>query len=269
MASLGQELRKLRESRNISIEEIASSTKIIGRYIQAVEEDRFDAMPGGFFILGIIRSYAKYLGLDPDETLRRYREAGLIPKPAYTESARATAEPPLEAARRSPARIAGVAVIAIVSIAVIFLWRARRPHPSAPQVKTDAAVTEVQPVTPPQPAPNPESTAQAPIEEWRGVTIDISFQDDTWIRVYADGVLKVEGQFPAGQKARASADKELVLEVGNAGGMTFLLNGKPAKSLGRTAQVLKDVRITPENMQEFLERKDAPASPTGTTGSGH
>ncbi len=264
MASLGQELRKVRESRNISIEEIASSTKIIGRYIQAVEDDRFDAMPGGFFITGIIRSYAKYLGLDPDDVLRRYREAGLLSKPAYSGPVPTAVEPPLEAARRSPARIAVLLVIGVVSIAVVLLWRARRPQPAAPQVKADAAITEIQPVTPP-PAPKPAAPAPAE-EEWKGVTIDIAFQEDTWIQVYADGALKIDGLFPAGQRARARADKAIVLQVGNAGGMTFLLNGKPAKSLGRSGQVLTDIRITPENMQEFIEKKDAPPNGNGASG---
>jgi len=78
MASIGQALREEREARNISIEEIASATKIVSRYLDALEADRLDQMPGGFFIRGIIRTYARSIGLDPEEVLNRYKEAGLL-----------------------------------------------------------------------------------------------------------------------------------------------------------------------------------------------
>ena len=69
MTELGLALKEEREKRNISLEEIASTTKIVPRYLEALENDRFDIMPGGFFIKGIIRTYARAIGLDPDEVL--------------------------------------------------------------------------------------------------------------------------------------------------------------------------------------------------------
>src|SRR4030043_451988 len=81
MASLGQTLKEEREARNISIEEIAAATKIVPRYLEALEADRLDIMPGGFFIRGIIRTYARFLGLDGDEVLARYKTAGLVAEP--------------------------------------------------------------------------------------------------------------------------------------------------------------------------------------------
>ena len=78
MASLGESLREEREARNISLEEIASATKIVSRYLEALETDRLDLMPGGFFIRAIIRSYARAVGLDPDKVLERYKAAGIL-----------------------------------------------------------------------------------------------------------------------------------------------------------------------------------------------
>ena len=78
MASIGQSLREEREARNISVEEIAVATKIVSRHLEALEADRLDMMPGGFFVKGIIRAYASAIGLDPDEVLGRYKAAGLI-----------------------------------------------------------------------------------------------------------------------------------------------------------------------------------------------
>ena len=258
MASLGQELKKEREARNISIEEMAASTKIVGRYLRALEDDRIDTMPGGFFIKGIIRSYAAYIGLDVDEILKKYREQGLLPEPARSRSARSrAAEAALLETPKTTRRILAAAAVLVVVIGLVFLWRARRPEPASPSSPAAAAAPLNEPYTPPP----EQKPAAAPVEEWKGVTMDISFQDQTWIQVFADGVLRIDGEFPAGETVQARADNELLVTVGNAGGMTFLLNGRPAKVLGRPGAVLKDIRITPQNYRDFLEEKEPDSAP--------
>ncbi|MBP7706151.1 MAG: helix-turn-helix domain-containing protein [Candidatus Aminicenantes bacterium] len=328
MAGIGPSLKEAREARHISLEEIASATKIVPRYLEALESDRFDLMPGGFFVKGIIRTYAKAVGLDPDEVLGRYRAAGLLgepepkkrfvlkppaPAPAQPEdtSARpagpAAAEKPepdlsiedaprprlSEAARRRLLGLAWRTLAALLLVAVLaVLWSNRRPRPpeekpaTAAPAETAAATTQAPvpaqqvpdgtagPVSPaaapvdakvtPAPAAAEPVPAPAPAveEAARGIEIEISFQAETWINVLADGVLKVEGVFPPGATARTRAEAKLLIHTGNAGGFTFLLNGRPAKPLGRSGQVLTDVKITPDNMAEFLEVRE-PAVPEG------
>ena len=77
MASLGQDLKRERELRGISLKEISSSTKISLRFLQALEEDRLDILPGNFFIKAILRTYAKFIGLEEDYVLNKYYEASL------------------------------------------------------------------------------------------------------------------------------------------------------------------------------------------------
>ena len=74
MASIGQELKRERELRGIPLQEIADSTKINIRFLRALEEDQFDILPEKFFTRGIIRTYAKYLGLDEESVLNIYLE---------------------------------------------------------------------------------------------------------------------------------------------------------------------------------------------------
>ena len=78
MASLGQELRRERELRGISLNEISDSTKIGIRYLRALENDNLEILPGRFFTKGIIRAYAKYLGLDEESVLNKYYEDILL-----------------------------------------------------------------------------------------------------------------------------------------------------------------------------------------------
>ncbi len=333
MASLGQWLREEREARSISLEEIASATKIVPRYLEALENDRLDVMPGGFFIKGIIRTYAHAVGLDPEEVLGRYKAAGLlsagpehgrniVAKPAEVTPPQiepappavvpeAPAEPivisepaPAPVRKAEPALLfeeaskpeepsgarrrflawtwRGLAVLA-VGCAVFFvlrstLSRSRPPQPQPSTVVGQSVLPPAQkagPAPPPgtaptsvpaseaasQPAPKPQAPPVAG-EVWKGVTIEIVFQADTWIQVYTDGDLKINGLFPAGATARAQADEKVLIHTGNAGGFTFRLNGQPAKSLGRSGQVLTDIKITPENLKDFLEGP-SPGLPAG------
>jgi cytoskeleton protein RodZ len=341
MASLGQELREAREARHISLEEIASSTKIVRRYLEALENDHLELMPGGFFIKGIIRSYARAIGLDGEEILAKYRDAGLLGEPEHKRQVVfATAAPPLppplpsvspaepppppgpgpepdaapEAApppeeaspsehppapglliepapmselspvarRRVFAWAWRILAVLAVIVVLIVLWSSRRPRPpqarpavAAPatvlaertlpsdlQKAPDAAPAASSSAQPAQTAPGaalrpePEPEPPVPAEQaWKGVTIEITFHATTWIQVFGDGEIKINGVFPAGTTARAQADDLLLLHTGNAGGFTFLLNGQPAKPLGRSGQFLSDIKITPENSKTFLEAR--------------
>ena len=352
MTSLGQELREEREARHISIEEIASATKIVSRYLEAIEADHLDVMPGEFFIKGIIRSYARVIGLDGEVVLAKYRAAGLIgepehkrhllsrsepakPEPASSGNAapKPSAEPamrpvpkvppeppappvqkpapepaqepvpklppeqPLQPASKPspihdpterliaksapevprPSRlklslatvlrtraVVWAALGTLVGLAVIFLIvlpMLRRPPRASVQATTQAPAVSAQPISPPVQEPK---TQPPPVVEvvWKGVTIEIRFEAETWIQIYADGVLKVNGVVPPGTTAKAQADEQILIDTGNAGGFGFLLNGKPAKPLGRFGQVLNNIKITPENVKDFLEA-ETPARPAG------
>src|SRR5436190_15764213 len=73
--SFGSWLRQQREIRNINLREISDNTKIAMRYLEALEEDRFEVLPAPIFAKGFLREYAKYVGLDPDEVVNFYLTA--------------------------------------------------------------------------------------------------------------------------------------------------------------------------------------------------
>jgi cytoskeleton protein RodZ len=75
MSEFGRELRSERESRGIALDAISDSTKISRRYLAALEQERFEQLPGGVFNKGIVRSYARVVGLDEDFWVGRYIEA--------------------------------------------------------------------------------------------------------------------------------------------------------------------------------------------------
>ena len=72
MQTIGNYLKSGREARNIRLSEVARSTKISKWYLDCLEKDEFDKIPGGPYIKGYIASYASYIGIEEDEILKRY-----------------------------------------------------------------------------------------------------------------------------------------------------------------------------------------------------
>src|SRR5215472_7999945 len=74
MSSFGEYLRREREMRGVTLEEIAESTKISTRLLRALEQEHFSDLPGGVFTRSFIRHYADYLGLDSEHVLAEYKQ---------------------------------------------------------------------------------------------------------------------------------------------------------------------------------------------------
>ena len=75
MGKFGDKLKREREMRGVTLDEIAEATKIGTRSLRALEEERFDQLPGGIFNKGFVRSYARFLGLDEEQAVSDYLAA--------------------------------------------------------------------------------------------------------------------------------------------------------------------------------------------------
>lgn len=75
MASFGEKLRRERELRKVTLDEIAAVTKIGTRSLKALEDENFAILPGGIFNKGFVRSYARFLGMDEDQAVADYQAA--------------------------------------------------------------------------------------------------------------------------------------------------------------------------------------------------
>jgi cytoskeleton protein RodZ len=92
LPSFGEKLKLEREKRKITLEQISVSTKIGTRMLQALEEDKFNQLPGGIFNKGFVRAYSRFVGLDEDQTVAEYLQAsGDVPS-VQTEIAAQEAE---------------------------------------------------------------------------------------------------------------------------------------------------------------------------------
>jgi cytoskeletal protein RodZ len=246
MIPIGQDMKRERELRGVSLKEIAESTKINIRFLRALEEDQFDVLPGKFFTRGIIREYAKYLGLEEDSVLNKYHDALQALRKDEKEEDTFAESSSVNIKKVIRFAALGAAVIAVV-VTLFFIFGGKEATP---------------PIQPPPSGTTPQREAVAPPAESEAVedtedtikelNLAIAFHLDTWIQVYADGELIYEGIKLPGGKLQVIAQEELVIDVGNAGGFTFTLNGHKGKPLGPSGAVEKNIRITLDNFENFI-----------------
>jgi cytoskeleton protein RodZ len=103
MASFGERLKKEREQKGISLEDISLETKIGTRLLRALEEEHFDQLPGGIFNKCFVRAYARHLGLDEEQTIADYM-AAIGPPPVTVEEKFPVQIPHHEPPREHPSR---------------------------------------------------------------------------------------------------------------------------------------------------------------------
>lgn len=72
MPSFGEELKRERELREISLREVAEATKVNIRFLEAMERNDFSSLPGGLFNKGFVRAYAQFVGIDPEAMVNAY-----------------------------------------------------------------------------------------------------------------------------------------------------------------------------------------------------
>lgn len=134
-ATFGEELRREREIRGISVKEIAEATKVSRRFLEAIENDDYRSLPAPVFSRGFVREYARYLGLDSDDMVARYihhthaiEDPDLSEMPEPLHSDRITGEIPRPYARVDR-NIWIFVVLLLICIGAIFgvrAWMARR-----------------------------------------------------------------------------------------------------------------------------------------------
>src|SRR4051812_38517133 len=177
LASFGEELRREREIRGISLKEIADATKISKRFLEALERNDHKTLPAPVFTRGFVRQYARYLGLSTEDIVNRYNYAAAgddrIEKSAHLDRLvqPVTIEPPPPRKGIPPVyarvdRNIYITIAIIIALALVGWWafRYKQQH-NAEQAEarpvviasTSAAAPKPQPVaTAPSPATNPD-----------------------------------------------------------------------------------------------------------------
>jgi cytoskeleton protein RodZ len=254
LLGIGERLRNAREAKGLSLRAVADLTRIRAIYLQALEEERFDELPGAVYARGFLRTYADALGLDADRLLDAYPGALEPPPPAPIGT---TAEIPIQpAAPRSRLRVIatyaavvlGAGLLAIGIVGYLQLRQFNEPvppeaiappksaTPEAPAAEQPPAApapapsqsaspdTAVKPVVPPVATPEPPEPPQPVVVD--GVNLEIRTQGISWLRVTADGTRVFQGLLHEGETRRWQARRRLTIRVGNAPAVQVMVNGR-------------------------------------------
>ena len=133
MDSIGEILRVSREKQNYTLEQVARDTRISKRYVQALEEEEFAVFPGETYLIGFLRNYSEYLGLNPEEMISLYKNTKLQEQPIPMEE--------LIHGEKKPSLLgwiaALIAVLALIGVGSYFLirrYRSLEPEEALPEV---------------------------------------------------------------------------------------------------------------------------------------
>lgn len=315
MVSVGAYLRDLRTRRGVGLDEVARTTRVAQRYLQALEDDAFEDLPAPVFIRGFIRAYCQALGEPPHEALAYYdghdgrtpplparlvmvvRPGGMDPRTRGTivlslvltlilgialfvvalvirpGGDRSTIEARPEPRATPPAATSpsGSAPSAPVGAPASPLASAPAPAPPPAPVRSPVsgpaaaappataagpavAARPVPPATPatPPPAPTPPATAPGPNLDGFAGSVHSPYRliartsDVTWIRVRTEDGRSSEETLPAGEVREWVSDRPFVITVGNAGGISFELNGRALPPLGPRGVVIPRLVLPPD-----------------------
>ena len=243
MSALGIRLRELREAKGVSLDDIARSTRVGRRHLEALETDSWGELPAPVFVKGFIRAYCESLDASPDEALELYREASGEPvKPERVQPA----------SHAPPSRGVGPLMVSLVLFialgASLFALRiglksSPRPAPAmsgpaqgdAGSASSSAPIpVTTAPAVPVQPAPVPAGEPKP-----AGQRLLIRAVEPTWIRVQVDQGQVAEELLQAGAVREWTAARRFVLTVGNAGGLEVDLNGRRIPALGARGAVIQ------------------------------
>ncbi len=222
---LGERFRATREERGLTLSEVGEQLRIRSVYLSAIEEENWKAIGAPVYIRGFLRTYARFLGLDPEEAVGEFNTAsGVAASSAPAVQSRASGQRSM----KPLLWIAGIVAIALIGF-VIFVYvsppRAVTTAQSAAPAASPTSAAATQP-PPAQPKPLPART------------LALNVTSASWLRVTIDGNVSMEGIFPRGT-SKIFHGKIAVVRAGNAAGIALTVDGKPIGRLGGAGDVVE------------------------------
>ncbi len=276
MLQIGARLREAREKQNISLLQVEDATKINKRYLEALEADEFQELPGSVYAVGFLKNYARFLEFSPTEISlmvdgMKENMGERVAKPAIKTSnnsnngktndngkngKRRTNLPGRSFLRWSDCKLllGGVLIIGAI-FALISVYQAMETKkildPTAP-----ATVSEGSEESQPGEYPVGETVINNPTTEdlnanpaavpaadpASSAPINLKLvvkKDECWIRIVADSKEVLNDILKAGDSREFNAKESIQVHLGNAGAVEFFQNGQSIGYLGKWGQTVK------------------------------
>jgi len=283
---LGKYLKNRRESKKISLREVAKNTRVREPILRAIEEDQHHLLPPATYVKGFLLAYAKYLGLDQNDILLRYErvlKGESVTPPSIPSPGPKQENPPSQALKPRPKtmwntkQIWVVAGVVVASFVVFYFFspyankRMMEPTPGEPvEEKSFAPPLPSIVARPPAPegksspqekkalTPSAPAVASTTAQEKKAISVQLKAIEETWLSLQADDQPAKEMLLKPGEGITSQASGRIVMKLGNAGGLDFVLNGKSLEKFGRLGEVLNLI-VTPQGVE--VKRSEKPKPP--------
>lgn len=250
MKEIGDYLHRVREEKNISLKEVQEATKISMRYLEAIDRGDFDGIPGEVYRKGFLVNFANAIGLDGQEILQKYNQT----KANQEEELRQVQNQVAIKENNTPQTLDNeqlrgvylgivVALIGILIVASLFLFPVnRRSNMEEVSVsKLNSANVKT------------GNTEQSLKERLPApITVSAVFKESVWVQIKSDGdyLYGVDGMIfaPSQPQQMWTAQRELIIKMGNPAGINLSFNGKELGQLGERGKT-KVVKLTPKGLE--------------------
>ena len=231
--NFGERLKREREMREVSLEEITSATRIGTRFLEALEKEDWNKLPGGVFNRGFVRAVARYLGLDEESLLAEYDLAR--GRPGVSQAAAPAVQRAPELAARVGAALLTVLVLLVLAMGGYVGWRHLRalhafPETShaptaAPQATPATGPANSSPVSQP-PDTSASSSARGPLQ------LTVLPSDTVRVEILADGKTVLDRDLHPGETLHFEARSEFIVSASNSSAVLLDMNGQTMPPLG-------------------------------------
>ena len=265
----GEELRRERELREVTREQLADVTKVSVRQIEALETGRFELLPARVFARGFVLALARHLGLDAERTAAAFNHVheGWSAERERTSASRVDSSPSHRIRLSRPRKNVslnttalgiGVALVLALLTGVAAVLKGRVSAPGGEVARSEAATpvpealrlppaiaAAVVPVPSESPLVEPAIArpAQASGSPGAGRILTLTFSDDCWTEVSVDGRVLAAELFRKGTTRRFEGGRTFVLTLGNAGGVEVDVDGAAIGAVGQIGQVVRNFVI--------------------------
>ena len=226
--NFGERLKREREMREVSMEELTKATRISTRFVEALENEDWAKLPGGIFGHGFVRTIARYLGLDEEALLGEYdlaRAEKLPPSP-----------PKPEERIPSPPKWLPVVAVLLGILLVVGLyqagrygWRRYSNYRATKKSGVALSATQSQSQLQADPIPGGATELAAPSAV---LDLSVSTSSATHVRVLADDKLLLDNDLPAGETRHFSGHQQFEVTAGDSSAVLLELNRKAMPPLG-------------------------------------
>lgn len=234
--SAGELLKQGRLRQRLSIVECAKRTHIATRYLEALEEDRWQSLPSESHRLGFLRLYSRFLGVPAEEVLALYHQkraetlTAPPPAPQKSESSKPAAAPRWSAP--SWPQLIGLSILFLISAWLIYHSVRRHTFDQNPIAWIRLRPAQYSRLG----APKPGLSSQR---------IHVKAQADSWLRIMANGQLLFEGILPAGGSKEWSGAGPFQLKIGNVRALELYWNDQPVDLVAGARGGMNELQIPP------------------------